>query len=151
MENNRNDARDKDPRKEPGDELDADDLLTPDGKVNIEDDKDKSQQQDLLFNKEENSYELDIASEDPDYQHGDPYDTAAPGGSDDDSDWDEDNPLIGDEYDEGKSLESDLDDLSMHIDSGIKHLSKLDEKLSRTPEDERDDLDEEGYPKRYKD
>ncbi len=148
MENLTNDERDKDPRKEPGDEQDADDLLTPDGEVIIEDDDDKSQQKDLLFNEEEDSYELDIASEDPDYQHDDPYDTAAPGGSDDNSDWDEDNPLIGDEYDEEKSLETDLDDLGMHVDSGKSHLSKLDEKLAWTPEDERDDLDEEGYPKR---
>ena len=36
----------------------------------------------------------------------------------------------------------------MHIDSGkIVELSPTDEALARTPEDDRDDLDEEGYPK----
>jgi len=36
----------------------------------------------------------------------------------------------------------------MHIDNGeITELDPLDEALSHTPEDDRDDLDEEGYPK----
>lgn len=36
----------------------------------------------------------------------------------------------------------------MHIDSGkIVQLDPLDEELAMTEEDQRDDLDEEGYPK----
>ncbi|WP_028296211.1 hypothetical protein [Olivibacter sitiensis] len=110
----------------------------------------------LKYDEAEDSFELDIdeesvdyPSEDPEYQHEDPYDTAAPHGKDDNSDWDEANPLVGDEYDENKSLETDLDDLGMHVDNGkITRLSKEDEKLADTPEDERGDLDEEGYPRR---
>jgi hypothetical protein len=38
--------------------------------------------------------------------------------------------------------------LGMHIDNGeIVDLDPIDEVLGRTPEDRRDDLDEEGYPK----
>ncbi len=104
--------------------------------------------EDLKFNEELDSYELDVESEDPDYQHEDPYDSAAPEGEDDNSDWDEANPLVGDEYDENKSLETDAENLGMHIDTGqhMTHLSKKDEELAQTPEDYRDDLDEEGYP-----
>jgi len=110
----------------------------------------------LRYNEEEDSFEYDIEkedprypNEDPEYLHDDPYDTAAPHGEDDNSDWDEANPYVGDEYDPDRSLESDAEDLGMHIDKGqITRLSKKDRDLSQTPEDFRDDLDEEGYPKR---
>lgn len=104
--------------------------------------------EDLKFNEELDSYELDRESEDPEYQHEDPYDSAAPEGEDDNSDWDEANPLVGDEYDENKSLETDAESLGMHIDSSqhMTNLSKKDGELAQTPEDNRDDLDAEGYP-----
>ncbi len=110
----------------------------------------------LKYNKKSDSFEYDVEKEDPvypneeaEYQHDDPYDTGAPNGEDDNSDWDEANQYVGDEYDKHKSLETDAESLGMHIDKGrITRLNKKDEKLAETPEDLRDDLDEEGYPNR---
>lgn len=110
----------------------------------------------LRYNEKEDSFEYDIDPDTKDYpdeerayQHEDPYDTAARQGEDDNSDWDEANQYVGDEYDPNKSLETDAENLGMHIDNGkITRLNKKDKKLAETPEDERDDLDEEGYPKR---
>src|SRR5690606_12817011 len=105
--------------------------------------------QDLKFNEDENGFELDVqGDEDDDYVHENPYDTAAGDGEDFDSDWDEANLEVGDEY---KELDEEeiVNDLGMHIDSGkIIELDPLDEKLAETPEDKRSDLDEEGYPKK---
>lgn len=122
----------------------------------INEEADRGNIENLKYNEELDSFELDIdeesadfPNEDPEYRHEDPYDTAAPHGKDGNSDWDEANPLLGDEYDENKSLETDLDVLGMHVEkSRSHHLSKLDEKLAETPEDKRDDLDEEGYPRK---
>ena len=102
----------------------------------------------LSFNKEKGSYELDVKGADKDYDHPLPYDTTAANGGDDNSDYDEANPYIGDEYaNKADQEESDLDELGMHIDNGeIVELDAEDELLARTPEDERTDLDEEGYP-----
>lgn len=133
-------------RQKPGAELlpdktDRDQALKDDlnMEVNIDD---------LAYNKEKNSYELDVKSDDPDYLHSDPYDTAVENGGDADSDFDEANPTAVNEYDKDLSLESSLDDLGMHVDNGnIVEVLPIDEELSRTPEDDRDDLDEEGYPK----
>jgi hypothetical protein len=78
----------------------------------------------LKYNAEDNSYEYDVKSDE-----ANPYDTA-------------------DEYIPNESLETDVDKLGMHIDDGkIVEIDPIDEVLSRTPEDDRDDLDEEGYPK----
>ena len=65
------------------------------------------------------------------------------------STYDEANPYdAGDEYIPNESLETDVDKLGMHIDGGqIVELDVTDKVLSHTPEDDRDDLDEEGYPK----
>lgn len=103
----------------------------------------------LSFNEDADSFELDVKSEDPDYDHPDPYDTAVKSGEDFNSTYDEANPHdVAGEYDATRSLETDIDSLGMHIDSGqIVELDPLDEKLAHTPEDDRDDLDEEGYPK----
>ena len=106
--------------------------------------------QNLKFNEDTNSYELDVTSdEEEEYDHPDPYDTTAKNGSDMNSDYDEANPYVGGlEYDKSASLETDIDNLAMHeISDGDLQISKSDELLSRTPEDLRDDLDEEGYPK----
>ena len=125
----------------PPDRTDRDQALKDDlnMEVNIDD---------LLYDEEKNSYELDVKSDDPEYIHPDPYDTAVDNGGDADSDFDEANPTAVHEYDKDLGLESNLDELGMHIDSGkIVELLPIDEELSKTPEDDRDDLDEEGYPK----
>lgn len=103
---------------------------------------------DLSFNKEKNSYEIDVQGKDKDYDHPLPYDTSAENGEDDNSDYDEANPYVGDEYaSKEEQVEDGLDELGMHIDHGESvSTSAEDEFLSRTPEDDRDDIDEEGYP-----
>lgn len=112
---------------------------------------DRTDKEDLLYNTEKNSYEIDVKSDNPDYQHDYPYNTAAPNGEDSNSTYDESNPEAVDEYIPHETLETDtdsLDNLGMHIDSGESlELDPIDEIISRTPEDDRNDLDEEGYPK----
>ncbi len=104
----------------------------------------------LSFNADDNSYEYDVKSDDPDYDHPDPYNTSVKNGEDMNSTYDEANPYDAvDEYIPNESLETDVDKLGMHIDSkgSIVDLDPIDEVLGHTPEDDRDDLDEEGYPK----
>ncbi|MES2809595.1 MAG: hypothetical protein V4619_13275 [Bacteroidota bacterium] len=121
--------------------IDGDDALNNSNN----DTNDKAQ---LSFNEAANSYELDVNSDDPDYDHPDPYNTAPVVGDDFDSTYDEANPTAVDEYIENESLETDVDQLGMHIDHGqIVSIDPIDESLAHTPEDDRDDLDEEGYPK----
>lgn len=102
----------------------------------------------LSYDKDKNSFEIDVKSEDKDYDHPFPYDTSAANGADFDSTYDEANPLVGDEYDNKKEqAENNLDHLGMHVDDGdIVQLTPEDEYLAKTPEDDRPDLDEEGYP-----
>jgi hypothetical protein len=109
----------------------------------------ESAAQDLKYDPDTDSYEIQVDGDDPDYDPPALFDTAAPGGSDFNSDYDEANPYdTRGEYDKNRSIETDVDSLGMHIDDGkIAELSPLDEELARTPEDDRDDLDEEGYPK----
>lgn len=103
----------------------------------------------LAFDKQKNSYEFDVKSPEKDYDHPLPYDTSAPNGEDSISTYDEANPYVGDEYDLNEQAENALEDAAMHIDETGESvtLSPEDEILARTEEDERDDLDEEGYPK----
>lgn len=104
--------------------------------------------QNLKFSEEENSYELDVEPIDEEYQHLNPYDTTADNGEDINSDYDEANPYLGKEYDKDASLKNDIPDLGMHITSEDSFkLSEKDKDLGRTNEDNRDDLDLEGYPK----
>jgi len=105
--------------------------------------------EDLIFNEEEDSFEYDVKSDDPNYVHPDPYNTAAKNGEDMNSTYDEANQYdAADEYIPNESLETDVDKLGMHIDNGeIVETDTVDRILSHTPEDDRDDLDEEGYPK----
>ena len=126
--NNENDDRDKTLKDELGETID------------------KGQ---LSFNADDNSYELDVRSDDPDYDHPDPYNTSQKNGADMNSTYDEANPYdVMDEYVPNESLETDVDQLGMHIDNGESIIvDPLDESLGHTPEDDRDDLDEEGYPK----
>lgn len=136
MQKNRKSGDELQPDKTDRDQALKDDLNM---EVNIDD---------LSYDAEKNSYELDVESDDPEYTHLDPYDTAVENGGDADSDFDEANPTAVNEYDKDASLETDLDELGMHVDNGnIVEVLPIDEELSRTPEDDRDDLDEEGYPK----
>jgi hypothetical protein len=103
----------------------------------------------LTYNADDNSFEYDVKSDDPDYDHPDPYKTSVKNGADMNSTYDEANPYDAvDEYIPNESLEDDVELLGMHVDDGkIVELDPIDEILSRTPEDNRSDLDEEGYPK----
>ncbi len=106
-------------------------------------------EENLAYNAEDDSFEYDVDSDDPDYEHPDPYHTSVKNGEDMNSTYDEANPYdAGDEYIPNESLETDVDSLGMHLDSGkILELNPRDRALGHTPEDDRDDLDEEGYPK----
>jgi hypothetical protein len=110
----------------------------------------ESDVENLNYNAEDDSFEYDVESDDPDYDHPDPYHTSAKNGSDINSTYDEANPYdTADEYIPNESLETDVDQLGMHIDNSgkIVDVDPIDDILSRTPEDNRTDLDEEGYPK----
>lgn len=101
----------------------------------------------LSYDKDKNSFEFDVKGNDIEYDHPLPYDTSAPNGEDSISTYDESNPYIGSEYDNDKEMNERLDGAGMRIDNGESiALSPEDEILSRTSEDDRDDLDEEGYP-----
>lgn len=102
----------------------------------------------LSYDKHKESYELDVKGTDKDYDHPMGYETVAAGAKDDDSTYDEANPYVGDEYARNEEVADDnLEELGMHVDNGESlKLNPEDEILARTPEDNRDDLDEEGYP-----
>lgn len=101
----------------------------------------------LAYDKDKNSFVFDVNSPEKDYDHPLPYDTSAPNGEDSVSTYDEANPYIGSEYDDEEQIGENLDEAGMHIDNGnIVELAVEDELLARTAEDERKDLDEEGYP-----
>jgi hypothetical protein len=104
----------------------------------------------LSFDKDKNSYEFDVKGEDKGYDHPLPYDTSAPNGEDSISTYDEANPYVGDEYDLKEQAQEELSDNGMRVDETGESvlLDPTDRVLARTPEDFRDDLDEEGYPKR---
>ena len=104
--------------------------------------------QNLRFDESENSFTLDILSEEKGYLHLDPYDSSAKNGSDSLSTFDEANLYdIENEFDPAASLVHDVEKLGMHL-TDSRHLTTraADKLLSRTPEDDRQDLDEEGYP-----
>jgi len=124
---------------------------------NDDDDRDKylkdslgeeSDAEDLVYNAEDDSYEYDVKSDDPDYVHPDPYHTSVKNGEDMNSTYDEANPFdAGDEYIPNESLETDVSALGMHIGGEEEvEVDPIDDILSRTDEDNRPDLDEEGYP-----
>jgi hypothetical protein len=105
--------------------------------------------EDLSYNADDDSFEYDVESDNPDYDHPDPYKTSVKNGADMDSTYDEANPYSVDEYIPNESLETDVDQLGMHI-GDEEEIDPVDDILSRTPEDNRNDLDEEGYPKNDK-
>src|SRR6202012_6285563 len=91
----------------------------------------------LNYNPDENSFEYDVKSDDPDYDHPDPYNTSTKNGEDMNSTYDEANPYdAGDEYIPNESLEDDVDKLGMHVDEGQSvNVDPIDEDLAHTPED----------------
>ncbi len=100
----------------------------------------------LAYNKEANSFEYDVNVNDGEYDHPDPYKTAIENGGDSNSTYDEANKEALDQYED--NADSILDEYEMRVDNGsIVKLDPIDEELAKTPEDERTDLDEEGYPK----
>ncbi len=137
---NKKDMNDKE-NKKPED-------LSNDRMGNLNDDNEQLANN-LHYEDDKDSFDLDVDSDTKDYIHPSGYDTAAEGGEDMDSDWDEANLYVGDEYDDRKeSIENELDESDLHIrDKNALKTNLLDKKLSQTPEDEREDLDEEGYPK----
>jgi len=102
----------------------------------------------LAFDEVKQSYGFDVKADDDEYDHPMGYETVSAGARDDDSTYDEANPYVGDEYASNEDIADDnLEELAMHVDNGESvKLNTEDEILARTPEDDRDDLDEEGYP-----
>lgn len=121
--------------------------LSEDGMGNLNDDN-ESLANDLEYDEATDSYELDVEGTAKDYRHPDPYDTSAKDGEDMNSDWDEANLVVGDEYNKRGAFDEDMEESAIHINhGGILELDPIDEALAETPEDFREDLDEEGYPK----
>ncbi len=118
-------------------------------KVTTKTESSDTNKENLSFDEHKNSFELDVKGQNPDYDHPMGYETVAKGAADDDSTYDNSNPYVGDEYaDKAEIADDELEDLGMHVDSGQSvKVSKKDEMLAHTAEDDRDDLDEEGYPK----
>lgn len=116
---------------------------------NTESNLNDSEQENLSYDEENDSFELDIKPiDEEEYDHPDPYDTSVKSGADMNSDYDEANPYVGNvEYDKNASLETDISKLAMHeISEDDLIVNERDKNLSRTPEDFREDLDDEGYP-----
>src|ERR1700743_431348 len=90
--------------------------------------------EDLNYNSADNSFEYDVKSDDPDYQHPDPYNTSVKNGEDMNSTYDEANPYdAGEEYIPNESLETDVDKLAMHIEHGQSvETDIVDKILSQT-------------------
>lgn len=102
----------------------------------------------LSYDRDSNSFEFDVKGKERDYDHPLPYETSAPNGEDSISTYDEANPYVGSEYDdEEEQIEENFKSAAMRVgDETILEVDPEDEVLSRTEEDYRDDLDEEGYP-----
>ncbi|WP_421940824.1 hypothetical protein [Pedobacter sp.] len=117
-------------------------------RLNSTTESDNINNENLSYDETKQSYELDVKGKNKDYDHPMGYETVAAGAKDDDSTYDEANPYVGDEYAKNDDIANDeLEELGMHVDNGESvKLTPEDEFLARTPEDNRDDLDEEGYP-----
>ncbi|MNV44531.1 hypothetical protein D3C71_1362950 [compost metagenome] len=101
----------------------------------------------LSFDRDKNSFVFDVKGAEKEYDHPLPYDTSAPNGEDSISTYDEANPYNGTEYNDREQIGENLEEAGMHIDNGESvQLNPEDQLLGRTPEDDRQDLDEEGYP-----
>lgn len=113
---------------------------------NVSDDGENTD--DLSYDEEKESYILDVDDDDPVWDHPADYNSISPGAKDDSSAYDVSNPLVGDEYAAADELrKDDFSDLGIRtVSEDSLKTSKRDEDLARNEEDERDDLDEEGYP-----
>lgn len=102
----------------------------------------------LSFDKDTNSYEFDVKGEEHRYNHPSPYQTSAPNGEDSISTYDESNPFIAQEASFKGQMDEPYEEMGMRIEENEDSLrvDTEDEILSRTVEDARTDLDEEGYP-----
>jgi hypothetical protein len=121
--------------------------LSEDGMGDLSEDNERLAN-DLEFDEESDSYELDVEGTAKEYRHPDSYNSSAKDGEDMNSDWDEANLLVGDEYAKRGDFDEDMEEAGIHINhGGIVELNPIDEALAETPEDLREDLDEEGYPK----
>lgn len=102
--------------------------------------------EDLRFNEEANSFELDAETADSEYQHPNPYDTAAVNGEDATSMYDEANPFAADEY---RGKPNELEELDGEVGNDkIVQLGKSDDQLIGKSEDSKLGVDDEGYPAR---
>lgn len=121
-----------------------------DGFMEEDGEEERLEVNDLAFDDEKGSYRFDVDDDDPDWDHPADYDTLSQGAEDDVSTYDVSNPFVGSEYADLDNLkQEDLERLGMRItDKKNFKLSKLDKEISKDEEDYRDDLDEEGYPKR---
>src|SRR5690606_25870159 len=98
--------------------------------------------QDLQFNEAEDSFELDAETENDEYQHPLPYDTAAPQGADNNSTYDEENIYTPSEYrDKLKEIERKLDDVDEEIKDGSVQLDDVDEVLTQIRDDQPERVD----------
>ncbi|MDH5825477.1 hypothetical protein [Sphingobacterium faecium] len=111
-----------------------------------EEDKEIQIADQLAYDTDKQSFELDVEDSDPDYDHPSDYETVAEGAADDDSSYDNSNPYVGDEYaDLDDLIADDLNEDGMRIEGEVK-IKPIDKLLAETLEDFRNDLDEEGYP-----
>lgn len=106
--------------------------------------------EDLKYNAETDSFELDPETGEGDYQHPSPYDTSAPAGEDDNSSYDEQNPYTQSEYqDKNNKIEDQLERSETDRVVESFELEDRDEKLTISEDTARDPSeDEEGYPKK---
>lgn len=104
--------------------------------------------EDLKYNAQDDSFELDPETENEEYRHPLPYNTSAPAGEDDNSTYDEEN-VYDDEYDKKTSR---LDDQLAQAEADrvltADEIKTRDEKITNRDEAKAPDQDEEGYPKK---
>lgn len=103
----------------------------------------------LKYNAEADSFELDSETGEGDYQHPSPYDTSAQAGEDDNSTYDEQNPYTQNEYQDKNSLIEDQLERT-ETDQVVEsfELDDRDEELTNLEEAKDPSVDEEGYPKK---
>lgn len=120
--------------------------------LNIEDEDKKMGEttgEDLKYNAQEDSFELDPETEDEEYQHPLPYDTSAPSGEDDNSSYDEENIYTRNEYEDKMTiLDEQLEESETDRVLESYELEDRDEQLTNQEENKSPEEDEEGYPKR---
>lgn len=103
--------------------------------------------EDLQYNEEEDSFELDPDTGDNAYEHPLPYDTAAPQGEDNNSTYDEANPYTQDEYQDKKNaLEGEIDNFDDVVAGDSMELDEMDEDLSMQEAQQDAHVDDDSYP-----